>query len=101
MLNAVRLKPSHRITDRPNTFWDCGAGAYDGIDDRIDEYQRAIVTVEAGGDTKRASDFRDLVCVEAQDQQKVQGMIKNLQRRSRFGFGISLVLRHRGNTCAR
>ena len=51
------------------------------IDQRIDNYQRAIAISEASGDTDNVRGFRRLARAEEQDRQTVRDLIENLQRR--------------------
>ena len=51
------------------------------IDQRIDNYQRAIVIAEASGDTENVRGFRRMAGIEEQDRQTVRDLIENLRRR--------------------
>jgi hypothetical protein len=51
------------------------------IDQRIENYHRAIAISEASGDTENARGFRRMARSEEQDRQSVGDLIENLQRR--------------------
>ena len=51
------------------------------IEQRIDDYQRAIATSEARGDTEDVRGLRRMTLVEEQDRRTVVELIDNLQRR--------------------
>jgi trans-aconitate methyltransferase len=51
------------------------------IDHRIAEYQKAIATAEAAGDTEGAATLRRMERAEEQDRQSLDGLIQNLHRR--------------------
>jgi hypothetical protein len=51
------------------------------IDQRIDNYQRAIAISEASGETENVRGFRHMARIEEQDRQTVGDLIENLQRR--------------------
>jgi hypothetical protein len=46
------------------------------IDQRIDEYQKAIALLEANGDVEGACGFRRLAYIEDQDRQTLDGLIE-------------------------
>jgi hypothetical protein len=51
------------------------------IEQRIDDYQRAIATSEARGDTEDVRGLRRMTLIEEQDCRTVVNLIDNLQRR--------------------
>jgi hypothetical protein len=51
------------------------------IDQRINNYQRAIAVSEASGDTENIRGLRRMARVEEQDRETVGGLIESLQRR--------------------
>ena len=51
------------------------------IDHRLGEYQKAIATAEAAGDTEGAGNLRRMARIEEQDRQTLDGLIENLKRR--------------------
>jgi len=51
------------------------------IEQRIDDYQRAIATSEARGDTEDVRGLRRMTLIEEQDRRTVVDLIDNLQRR--------------------
>jgi trans-aconitate methyltransferase len=51
------------------------------IDHRIAEYQKAIATAQAAGDTDGAATLRRMAHGEEQDRQTLDGLIQNLRRR--------------------
>jgi hypothetical protein len=51
------------------------------IDQRIEEYQRAIATAQAKGDADAVCGFRRLTSIEEHDRQMLDGMIDKLCRR--------------------
>jgi hypothetical protein len=51
------------------------------IDQRINNYQRAISISEDSGDTENVRSFRRLARAEEQDRQTIRDLIENLQRR--------------------
>jgi hypothetical protein len=51
------------------------------IDQRINNYQRAIAASEASGDTENIRGLRRMARVEEQDRETVGGLIESLQRR--------------------
>ena len=61
------------------------------IEHRIGEYQKAITTAEAAGDTEGASSLRRMARVEQQERQTLDGLIEKLQRR--FPPGTRAVIR--------
>jgi hypothetical protein len=51
------------------------------IDQRIDEYRKAIAAAEAKGDVAGARVFERMTLTEQQDRRTVDGMINSLRRR--------------------
>lgn len=51
------------------------------VEQRIDEYQKAILNFEAGGDADAACNFRRMMRIEEQDRRTLDGMIDKLCRR--------------------
>jgi len=51
------------------------------IDQRIEEYQRAIATAQAKGDADAVCGFGRLTSIEEHDRQMLDGMIDKLCRR--------------------
>lgn len=51
------------------------------IDQRIEDYQRAIATAEAKGDVDAVCGFRRLTRIEEHDRQMLDGMLGKLSRR--------------------
>jgi hypothetical protein len=51
------------------------------IDHRLAEYQKAIATAEAAGDTETAAGVRRMARVEEQERRTLDGLIEKLQRR--------------------
>lgn len=51
------------------------------VDQRIDEYQKAIALLEAKGDVEGACGFRRMAGIEEQDRQTLDGLIEKLHRR--------------------
>jgi hypothetical protein len=51
------------------------------IDHKIAEYQKAIATTQAAGDTEGAATLRRMEHEEGQDRQTLDGLIQNLRRR--------------------
>ncbi len=51
------------------------------IDQRIEEYQRAIATAEAKGDADAVCGFRRLTRIEEHDRRALDGMMHKLCRR--------------------
>ncbi len=55
------------------------------IDHRIAEYQKAIATAQAAGDTEGAATLRRMEHGEELDRQTLDGLIQNLRRRFPVG----------------
>ncbi|OBI09476.1 hypothetical protein A5679_08235 [Mycobacterium scrofulaceum] len=91
--------PSARGTERP--AGDAGPAAPDAadqrqadyfvrvlsqnrrlIEQRLDDYQKAIVTAQAGGDVDAVCNLRRMARIEEQDRDDLDGMLQRL--RSRF-----------------
>ncbi|WP_374021746.1 hypothetical protein [Mycobacterium sp. HNNTM2301] len=91
--------PSAPATDRPAR--DAGATAPDAadhrqadyfvrllsqnrrlIDQRLDDYQKAIATAQAGGDVDAVCNLRRMARIEEHDRENLDGMLERL--RSRF-----------------
>lgn len=51
------------------------------IDQRIDEYQKAITAAQAKGDVDSACSLRRMARIEEQDRQALDGMLEKLLRR--------------------
>lgn len=51
------------------------------IDQRIDEYHRAIAAAHTNGDVETANSLRRIARVEEQDRQTLDGMLEKLHRR--------------------
>ncbi|WP_244168011.1 hypothetical protein [Mycobacterium paraffinicum] len=52
------------------------------IEQRLDDYQKAIVTAQAGGDVDAVCNLRRMARIEEQDRDDLDGMLERL--RSRF-----------------
>ncbi|CQD22601.1 hypothetical protein BN000_05662 [Mycobacterium europaeum] len=51
------------------------------IDQRIDDYQKAIATAQANGDVDAVGNLRRMARIEEQDRDSVDGMLEKLRRR--------------------
>ncbi|WP_407688703.1 hypothetical protein [Mycobacterium sp. HUMS_1102779] len=51
------------------------------IDHRVEQYRKAVVAAESGGDAERAYGLRRMAHAEEQDRRTLEDLTQNLQRR--------------------